>query len=155
MSKSSSWCVTNESFYLNRKSFVLEIFWFLCSWNPQILKSVTSVTALLHNGSYTYAYLFRILSAIEMKFGQVLARCMKNISNMFLTQCWRLETSSWTFYDFIKMTIQQALTIFNSWHLPFLIVSYLHFQKNETLESWLSWLLSNLSKLLNWKGPGT
>ena len=70
-------------------------------------------------------------------------------------QCWRLETSSRSFYDFIKMTIKRDLVIFNSWLLPFLIVGYSHFQKNETLESWHSWLLSNLSRLLNWKGPGT
>ena len=53
------------------------------------------------------------------------------------------------------MAIERNLIIFNSWHLPFLIVPYSHFQKNETLESWNSWLLSNLSRLLNWKGPGT
>ena len=28
-----------------------------------------------------------------------------NMSNMFLAQCWRLETSFTPFYDFIKMTI--------------------------------------------------
>ena len=38
---------------------------------------------------------------------------MKNISNMFLDEFWRLETSSRLFYDFIKMTIQQDLAIFN------------------------------------------
>ena len=54
---------------------------------------------------------------------------------MFLAQCWRLETSFRPFYDFIKMVTVQNLAIFNSWHLPFLIVPYSHFQKNETLES--------------------
>ena len=29
------------------------------------------------------------------------------------------------------------------------------FSRNETLEFWHSWLLSNLRRLLNWKGPGT
>ena len=90
-----------------------------------------------------------------MKLDQILVCPMRNISNMFLAQCWRLETSFRSFYDFIKMAIDQNLAIFNSWHLPFLIVPYSHFQKNETLESWNSWLLSNLSRLLNWKGPGT
>ena len=44
---------------------------------------------------------------------------MKNISNMFLAQYWRPETSSRPFYDFIKITIdfikmaiEQDLTIF-------------------------------------------
>ena len=40
-----------------------------------------------------------------------------NISNMFLAQCWRLKTSSRSFYDFIEMTIQLNLTTFNSWYL--------------------------------------
>ena len=60
-------------------------------WNP---KSVTSSNALLHNGSYAYAYSFWILSTIKIKFGQILVCCMANISKMFLTQCWRLRTSS-------------------------------------------------------------
>ena len=29
------------------------------------------------------------------------------------------------------------------------------FKKNGTLESWRNWLLSNWSRLLNWKGPRT
>ena len=36
-----------------------------------------------------------------------------------------------------------------------LILPYLPFQKNETLETWHNWLLSIWSRLLNWKGPGT
>ena len=60
---------------------------------------------------------------------------MTNIYIIFLAQCWRWETSSRSFYDFIKMTIYQDLAIFNSWHLTFLIVPYSTFQKNETLES--------------------
>ena len=84
-----------------------------------------------------------------MKFGQALVCSMTNISKMFLAECWRLETSSWLFYDFIKMTIQQDMAIFNGWHIPFLIVLYSPFQKNETLESWHIWLLSNWGRLLN------
>ena len=90
-----------------------------------------------------------------MKFGPILVCCMTNISNMFLAGCWRLETSPRIFYDFIKMTIWRNLAIFNGCHLPFLIVPYSPFQKNETLESWHDWLLSYWSRLLNWKGPGT
>ena len=74
---------------------------------------------------------------------------MENISNMFLAECWRLETSSKLCYDFIKMTIQQDLTIFNGLHIPFLIVLYSPFEKDETLESWHIWLLSNSGRLLN------
>ena len=89
-----------------------------------------------------------------MKFGQILVCCMTNISNMFLAECWGLKTSSTLFYDFIEMTIQQNLAIFNGWHIPFSIVLYLPFQKNETLESCHIWLLSNWHRLLNWKGLG-
>ena len=90
-----------------------------------------------------------------MKFGQILVCCMTNISNMILAQCWRLETSSRPFYDLIKIKILRGLVIFNSWHLPFLNVPYSLFQKNETLESWRNWLLSNWRRLLDWKGFGT
>ena len=92
-----------------------------------------------------YACFFWILATIKMKFGQVLVCCVLNMSNMFLGQCWRLETSSRSFYDFIKTTIYGDPAIFHSWHLPFLIVFYSPFQKNETLESWRNWLLGNWS----------
>ena len=145
-------------FYLKQKCcFLLAISRFLCFCEIYRFqsRSVTSSYALLDNGNYTYAYFFWILSTIKMKFGQVLVCCMTNISNIFLAECWRLETSCRLFYDFIKMTIQQDLAIFNGWHIPFLIVLHSPFQKNETLESWHNWLLSNWSRLLNWKGPGT
>ena len=70
-----------------------------------------------------------------MKFGQIVVCYMTNISNMFLAECWRLETSSRLFYDFIKMAIQQDLAIFNGRHIPMLIVFYSPFQENETQES--------------------
>ena len=73
--------------------------------NSHILKSVTSPAALVHNGSYSYVYLFLILSTIKMKFGQIVMCFMANISNMFLAQCWRLETKSRPFYNFIKTEI--------------------------------------------------
>ena len=59
---------------------------------------------------------------------------MTDISNMFLAECWRLETSFRLFYDFIKMTILRDQAIFNSGHLSFLTVPYSTFQKSETLE---------------------
>ena len=96
-----------------------------------------------------------ILSTIKIKFHQILVCCMKNISNMFLTQCLRLDTSSRPFYDFIEMTIERDVAIFSSWQSPFLIVPYSPFQNYEALESWHIWVLNNWSKLLNWKWPGT
>ena len=64
-----------------------------------------------------------------MKYGEILVCCMANISNMFLVECWRLETSSRFFYDFIQMTTQQDLAIFNGRHKPFLIVLLFTFSK--------------------------
>ena len=77
---------------------------------------------------------------------------MTNIFNMSLAQFWRLETSTRFFYDFDKMTTKQDLAIFNSWHLPFLIVPHSPFEKNETLEFWHNlfrgpWTYPNSSKL--------
>ena len=69
-----------------------------------------------------------------MKFGQILVRRMINIFNMCLVQWCRLETSSKLFYDFIKTTVHPDLVILNSSDLPFLVVTYSLFQKNETLE---------------------
>ena len=47
------------------------------------------------------------------------------------------------------------LATFSIWYLPFLNVPYSPFQKNETMESWQSWLWSNWRRLLNWRGSGT
>ena len=104
---------------------------------------------------YTYAYFFWILITIKMKFGQILVCCMTNISDLFFAQCWRLETTSRLFYNFIKMTIEQDLTILNSWHLPFLSVPYSPFQKNEAPQSWHNWLLNNWSMLRKLKRSET
>ena len=90
-----------------------------------------------------------------MKFGQIIVSCRTNISNMLLAQCWGLETGPRSFYDLIKITMQRDVAIFSSWHLPFLMVPYLAFQKNEIAESWHNWLLNNRSRLLNLKETGT
>ena len=100
---------------------------------------------MLHSGSYTSVYFFWILGPIKMKYGQILMCCMTNI--------WKLVPGP--FMILLKWQYSADLTIFNSWRLPFLIVPYWPFQKYETLESWHNWLLSNWSRLLNWKGPGT
>ena len=36
-------------------------------------------------------------------------RCMTNVSNIFLAQCWRLKTGSNPSCEFMKMTIQRDL----------------------------------------------
>ena len=78
-----------------------------------------------------------------MKFGQILVCCMINISNMLLTEHWRLETKSRPFYGFIKMTIERDLAIFDSWQLPFLIAPYPSFQnmKHWNLDILAHWII--------------
>ena len=101
---------------------------------------------MLHNGSYAYTYFFWILRPIKMKLGQILVCCLTNIFNIFLAQCCRLQTSSRSFYDFIKTTIGQDLAVFNSWRLPFLIVSYSPFQKMH------HWNLNIIGPWVIWAG---
>ena len=43
----------------------------------------------------------------QNEFGQMLVYLTTNISNRYLAQCWRLETSSTPFYDFNEMTMQR------------------------------------------------
>ena len=117
---------------------------FVYLWNLQIVKFVTSSEVLLHNASYTYAYFFWILIPIKMIFRQILVCCMTNISNMFLAECWRLKTSSRFFYDFIKMTIQQDVVIFNGWHIPFLIGLYSSYQIAKLKRTWNPALISQI-----------
>ena len=101
------------------------------------------------NGSYIFAYFLWILSIIKMKFGEILVYLKTNMSKMFLAQCWRLGTSSRSCYNFNEITIWWSLSIFSSWHYPFLIIRFVNFQKIETLETWNNWLLSNRSRFLH------
>ena len=146
-------------FDLNKKCFALEIIRFLyfCEiyrfqnlWRHH--RPCYIMEAIPSNN-----YFFRMLCNTKVKFRQILMRCMRNImrNNLFLAQCWRLETNSRLFYFYLKMTIKQDVIIFNCWHLPFFIVPDSPFQKDDTLESWHNLLLSNWSRFLNWKEPGT
>ena len=105
-------------------------------WNSQILKSVLPSQTLLNNESNTYAYFYWILSTIKMTFGQILADCMKNTSNIVLAQCWTLESSSKPFYDFITKKIWQdpvnSFFFFFFFLMTFTIFKYplLTFSKN-------------------------
>ena len=84
-----------------------------------------------------------------MKFGQILVCCMTNISNMFLTESgdWKLVPGSFMILFYNGNTARSGH--FNARHIPFLIVLYSPFRKNETLASWHIWLLSNWGRLLN------
>ena len=66
-----------------------------------------------------------------MILDQILVCCLTKIFHMFSAECWRLEASCRLSYDFIKITVQQDLALFNGWNIPFLIALYSPFQKNE------------------------
>ena len=54
---------------------------------------------------YNFNCFFRILVCIKIKFDQVLVQLIANISNLFLSLLWRMETSSKPFWKFGKLTI--------------------------------------------------
>ena len=129
------------NFFIWRKMFCswdIKILVFL--WNSQISKALTSSLALLRNG---HLCLFLLNSKHYKKETWSNTSVLYNKHFEHVLAQWRLETSSRLFCDFIKLTIQQNLAIFNSWYLSILILPYLLFQKNETLEYWHNWLLSN------------
>ena len=102
LSQNEPWCVINY-FYLKKKScFVLEISRFLCFCEILKFPNLWHHHRHCHIVEVTLPYFFWILSSMKMKFGRILVCCMTSISNMFLTQNWRPETSSRPFYDFIK-----------------------------------------------------
>ena len=72
-------------------------------WNSQIEKYLWR--HLRHYYIMEVTYFFWIPSPIKMKLGEILVWFKTTISNMFLAQCRRLETSSRPFHDFIKVTI--------------------------------------------------
>ena len=104
------------------------------------------ISSCIYHKKLHLCYFFWILSTIKMKFCQILVCCVANISNVFLAECWRLETSCRLFHDFIKMTIQENLTIFGGWHLPFLNGPDSLFFKKKKRKHWnldIIWLFSN------------
>ena len=126
-------------FYLKKKCFILKILRFFVFWNSQVPKSEMSSQALLHKRSYSYAYFFCILSTMKMKCCQILVCCMTHTSNIFSAQCWRLETSSRPFYNFIKKDMETSSSPPNcskdSWKFLSLLMSI----------SWPSLWLNELS----------
>ena len=66
------------------------------------LKIHDVIKSIATYGSYNCACFFWLLRSIKMKFGQILVCCMANISDIFLAQCWRLETSSRPFIALLK-----------------------------------------------------
>ena len=80
----------------------LDLYAFVKSTDFKICDIIIGITS---SGISNSAYFFWIVSTLKKKLGQILVCCKTNISNMFLAQDWRLETSSRLFYDFIKMTI--------------------------------------------------
>ena len=137
---------------MKKKCFVLKISRFLCFYEIHRFQNLWCH----HRHCYIMEIILMLTFSFNPKYYQnetwstTTVLYMANICNMFLAQFWRQEKSYRPFYYFIKMTRQWDLAIFNCWHLPFSIVAL----KNETLEPWHNWVLSNWSSLLNWKGPG-
>ena len=111
------------------------------------------INALLHNGRYTKACFFWILSTINIKF--VKYYCA--VGQTFL-KCFWLNAGDWKLVAGPFMILWRWIY---SLIWPFLTVNNYHFKipltfsKNGTLESSHNWLLNNWRRLLNWKGPGT
>ena len=103
---------------------------FLFLWNPPKSKSFSILNIYTLNIKNTVtshiSFLFKMFLPVFLIICSLC--CMTNISNMFLTQCWKLETRSRTFY-FIKMAILWDLVIFNSWHVPFSNLPHSSLQK--------------------------
>ena len=139
-----------------KQYFVVDMSRFLFFWNPD-LKTYDVIIGVIIAFCVMEVMLMLLLNPkhYQNEIWPNIGVLDEKHPNMFSTQCWRLKTSSKPFYDFIEITIQRNVAISNSWYLPFLIAPYLSFQKSETLESWYNWLLSDWTRLLNWKGPGT
>ena len=108
----------------------------------------------MHNGSYTFVYFFWILSTIKMKFGYILVYLIANISNMFCLHAGNGKLVPDLFRVLRKWQhskICQVLGVdVEHFHSHLFTLS-----KKETLEPWPNLLLSNWSRLLNWKWPET
>ena len=112
LQKSSPWWVINFLFKEKSSNFIV-----LFSRNPDFcfFEIHRSQNLWRHHGdSYImevtlmlFFFFFWNLSNIKMKFGQILVCCMKKISNTLFARCWRLETSSRPFYNFIKMSYNE------------------------------------------------
>ena len=70
------------------------------------------------------------INTINIKLGQIFIYCMTNISNIFLIQRWRLETSSGPLMILLQLHNSNIWAFF-----PFLNVLYSPFQKNQKLET--------------------
>ena len=68
---------------------------------------------IININPYTFDYFFRVPVSIKINIGHILVKFMTNISNLFLPQLWRLETSSRPFYNFDKIAVQCDLLIFD------------------------------------------
>ena len=97
--------IYSTTYHFCNKSSIIDVWlgYILASKSIEMFKvklSWSKSSQLLQRRAFSC--FFWILSPIKMKFGQILVCCMTNISNMFLAECWRLETSSRLFYYFIK-----------------------------------------------------
>ena len=131
------WIFNNFFVDLNQKYFVFEIFRFLCFCEIYRFQTLW--------GHHRHCYIMEVILMFVYFECYVLPK--RNLVKYYCAvwktflNCFWLNAGDWklvpgSFIFFLKMTIKQDRTIFNSWHLPFYIVTYSPFQKDGTLESW-------------------
>ena len=109
MSEVGAWFSNTHFFNLKKNiSFSRYLDLCACAFCAFVLVKSTDFKicdVIIDIGISTYAYFFWILSTLDKKFSQILVLCKTSISNMFLIQDWRLETSFRLFDGLIKMII--------------------------------------------------
>ena len=99
-------------FNLKKRYFVIEIPGFFCFCEIHKFQNLWHHHRHCWIWKLHFSLFLWILNTIKMKFGQILLYLITNISNIFLSQCWRLETSSMLFYYFkgTLLGLRQFLT---------------------------------------------
>ena len=95
------------TFLIRRINYILFLRYLgFCAFvNSTNFKTCDIIIGIASSGISTYDYSFSILNTLNNKFDQMLVCCRRNISNKFLIQDWKWETSSMSFYDFVENAI--------------------------------------------------
>ena len=118
-----NWKQNNDSLsrYLDFCVFMKSTYFKICD----VIIGIMEVTLMLISFSI-------LLSTIKIKFDQILVCCITNIYNTFLRL--KINAGDWKLVPGPLMTLlkwqySKIWQFFNRWHLPFLKVLYLPFQK--------------------------
>ena len=129
-------------FNLKKRYFAIEIPGFFCFCEIHKFQNLWHHHRHCWIWKLHFSLFLWILNTIKMKFGQILLYLITNISNIFLSQCWRLETSSMLFYYFkgTLLGLRQFLTT----------ESPLKMMKNAFYSILKALLILKILKLLSW-----